>query len=64
MTTTTITRPTCADCYFWISISTTNTVGECRFNAPTTLATAPQTKAGYWCGQFALPPAGSVVTEP
>ena len=60
--TTTITRPSCTDCYFWISVSAVNAVGECRFNAPTNLATPPQTKATYWCGQFAWPPAGSVTT--
>lgn len=63
MTTTTITRPSCTTCYFWISISPDNTVGECRVAPPTTLAAPPQTKSTYWCGGFVLPPAGSVVTS-
>lgn len=61
--TTTVTRPACADCYFWITISDANTVGECRAAAPITLAAPPQTKSTYWCGAFVLPPAGSVVTS-
>lgn len=61
--TTTITRPTCETCYFWISITASATVGECRFTAPTRLAAPPQTQSTYWCGAFVLPPAGSVVTS-
>lgn len=59
--TTTITRPACATCWFYISVGTD--VGECRRESPKagSLASVPTVTATYWCGQFVLPPVGAVV---